>query len=155
VEDDGITIEQAAIVINETLRGWRLAIGDEEIATWPEADEAQREIHRASIEWYLDSPMSSPRAFHDQWVGWMVLNGWTYGPQRCTEKRRHPLIRPWAELSRLQQTKTHLCVAVMMVIAPMIERGDSGCGWRCEAQPTTGQAFRSAHIGTMNVFQTL
>jgi hypothetical protein len=160
-----ISMEEAAMVVNETLRGWRMAIGDDEIATWPEAPEAQKEIHRASIHWYFASPAATPRAFHDMWTAWMFHNGWSYGETRDVEAKRHPLVRPWDELSELQQIKTRLCVAIMATIAPFINRGgeDGGCehgpggsGSRLDGTAgCAGQQFNGAHIAMMAVYQHL
>ncbi len=160
-EKKTITIEEAAMVINETLRGWRMAIGDEVIDTWADAAQAQRDIHIASIDWYMESPQSTAKAFHDQWRAWMYDNGWTWGEARDVEAKKHPLIVPWDDLPPLQQIKTRLCVAVMSIMAPLIEHPESGGhgrrgpGWKCDAGPACGQQFNGARIANMSVYQRI
>jgi hypothetical protein len=35
---------------------------------------------------------------HDLWAHQRIQDGWTFGPERCDESRRHPCLVPYSEL---------------------------------------------------------
>ncbi|MPM40214.1 hypothetical protein SDC9_86854 [bioreactor metagenome] len=42
---------------------------------------------------------------HQRWAAHRYLNGWRYGPERDDERRLHPSLVPWAELSEGEREK--------------------------------------------------
>jgi hypothetical protein len=36
---------------------------------------------------------------HDSWAAERIIQGWTYGPERCDIDKRHPCIVPFDQLS--------------------------------------------------------
>ena len=45
------------------------------------------------------------RIEHERWMRFHLMNNWQYAPVRDNEQRKHPLLRPYDELSREDQIK--------------------------------------------------
>lgn len=80
---------------------------------WLERDEAFRKQMIEVIERQC-GPMrsSSPAELHGGWVQAYIDMGWTYGPERCTEKKTHPDMVPYDQLGQLEQDKDAVFVAL-------------------------------------------
>ena len=49
--------------------------------------------------------LTCPEALHDAWVLTYEEMGWAYGDERNTEKKTHPDMVPFDQLSKLEQEK--------------------------------------------------
>ena len=80
---------------------------------WNERDQAFRDNFLEVIERQC-GPMrsSSPAELHGGWVQAYIDMGWTYGPERCTEKKTHPDMVPYDQLGQLEQDKDAVFVAL-------------------------------------------
>ena len=47
---------------------------------------------------------------HESWSAQLVSEGWTYAPTKSLEKKTHPDLIPWAELSEVEKEKNRMTV---------------------------------------------
>ena len=55
---------------------------------------------------------SSPVELHGSWMQAYHDRGWTYGPERDTEKRTHPDLLPFDQLEQREQDKDAVFIAL-------------------------------------------
>lgn len=68
---------------------------------------------------------SSPAELHGGWVQAYIDMGWTYGPERCQEKKTHPDMVPYDQLGQLEQDKDAVFVALCEIARQWIYDLDS------------------------------
>ena len=80
---------------------------------WDEREEVFRTQFLGVIERQC-GPLrsSSPEELHGSWMQAYLAMGWVYGDPYDLEKRIHPDLVPWAELSQLEQDKDAVFVAL-------------------------------------------
>ena len=49
---------------------------------------------------------------HEQWMRDKIAHGWTYGPEKDAQAKRHPCLVPYDELPDEQRDKSRLFVAI-------------------------------------------
>ena len=60
-------------------------------------------------------------AVHDEWAAGRITDGWTYGPQRDDDKKHHPCLIPYADLS--DEEKAYDRATAKATIAMVIGNG--------------------------------
>ena len=60
-------------------------------------------------------------AVHDEWAAGRIADGWTYGPQRDDDKKHHPCLVPYEELS--DEEKAYDRATAKATIAMVIGNG--------------------------------
>ena len=63
-----------------------------------------------------------PERLHSLWVQHYSAHGWTYGPQKNSETKQHPIIIPWQQLPVRYQARFKLWQAIVMTL--MLESPD-------------------------------
>lgn len=58
----------------------------------------------------------SPRDHHNEWVAFLTARGWTHG-ERDPERRRHPNLVPWDELTPEEQDKDRVFMSVVFALS--------------------------------------
>jgi hypothetical protein len=61
---------------------------------------------------------------HESWLREKIATGWRYGPTKDPEKREHPSLVPYAELSESQQAKDDLFVTTVRAVARALTSRD-------------------------------
>lgn len=80
---------------------------------WADREESFRTQFLEVIERQMGPMRSeSPEELHGSWVQAYIDMGWTYGPERNTEKKTHPDMVPYAKLGQLEQDKDAVFVAL-------------------------------------------
>ena len=80
---------------------------------WDKRDQAFRDNFLEVIERQCGvMRSSSPAELHGGWVQAYIDMGWTYGIERCTEKKTHPDMVPYDQLGQLEQDKDAVFVAL-------------------------------------------
>lgn len=98
-------IEEAARAAHEANREYCFTMGDDSQLPWDEAPEWQKESARAGVRAIAANPLTTPEESH---IGWMALKhseGWTYGPVKDPEAKRHPCMVPYGDLPEEQRAK--------------------------------------------------
>lgn len=105
-------LDRIARVCHEVNRAYCAALGDQSQPAWEDAPEWQRVSARIGVDLHLSGDFG-PAASHISWLNQKLEEGWKYGPVKDPEKKEHPCIVPFSELSREQQAKDFLFRAVV------------------------------------------
>ena len=82
-------------------------------APWSEREEDFRAQFLDVIERQTGPQRSSsPEELHGSWMQAYLANGWVYGERYDVSRRVHPDLLPYAQLSRLEQEKDAVFVAL-------------------------------------------
>jgi voltage-gated potassium channel Kch len=106
--------------------------GNASMRPWPELEESLKESNRRFADniggkleaagcTLVPAPLADPdapkfaftdaeveelaRAEHDRWWHDLVRDGWTFGPEKDPERKRHPKLVPWSELTEEDRDK--------------------------------------------------
>lgn len=105
--------ESIARVAHEVNRAYCQALGDNSQPPWNDAPQWQRESAMLGVRLHLENPDAGPQASHESWMAQKVADGWTYGPVKIPELKRHPCILPFGNLPPYQQAKDFIFRAVV------------------------------------------
>lgn len=102
-----------AKITHETNRAYCQTLGDESQLSWEEAPEWQRSSAVNGVKAHLKCFMYkgkglSPEQSHESWLAQKREEGWTYGPVKDIETKRHPCFVPYHELPAEQRLKDAL-----------------------------------------------
>lgn len=114
---------QIAELAHEVNRAYCRAIGDDSQLPWAEAPLWQKQSAIAGVkaQWYDKNP--NPRASHESWLAHKLAEGWSWGPVKSEERKTHPCMVPYDDLSSEQRAKDVLFVAVVQSALNLTERG--------------------------------
>ena len=98
-----LTVRGIASVCQETLKAYTRAVGLHHESAWSLVIPEDRVFADRLIGTLLDHPAWMPYQIHNEWCDRMEASGWKYGPEKNTEKRTHPLLVEWSELTKQQQ----------------------------------------------------
>jgi hypothetical protein len=84
------------------------ALGDQSQVPWEQAPEWQRASCFAGVEGVLQG--DGPGKSHDSWLAEKTAAGWKHGPVKDADKKEHPSIVPFDQLSAEEQMKDVLFV---------------------------------------------
>ena len=107
-----------ARAVHEAIRAYQSAMGDAEIPPWEASGWMQRST-REAVEFALSDP--TPGAQHDAWAESKRRDGWRYGPIADDARKTHPSVVPFQQLSKAEQRKDALVIAIVQAMAPVLE----------------------------------
>jgi hypothetical protein len=107
-----MTAEHIAYVAHNINRAYCEAIGDPVPPHWEDAD---RSIKESAIHGVLFTLRynATPEMQHDAWMKTRIEQGWKYGPVKDEEKKEHPNLVPYGELSQAARVKDYLFQATV------------------------------------------
>jgi hypothetical protein len=100
---------------HELNRAWCELNGDISQQPWSEAPLWQQEATTQAVRFFLEHPEAGDEAMHQQWLEEKYREGWTYGPVKDAEFRRHPCLVPFEQLSAEQQFKDRMFRTIVAV----------------------------------------
>lgn len=106
-------VEQIARVAHEVNRAYCQSLGDDSQVAWEDAPQWQRDSALQGVRLHAEHLDAGPEASHESWMAQKVADGWTYGPEKLPESKRHPCLVPFSELPREQQAKDYIFRAVV------------------------------------------
>lgn len=106
-----------ARVCHEVNRAYCQAIGDDSQPAWEDAPDWQKESALLGVDLHTHNDLT-PSASHELWMQNKIADGWTYGLIKDANLKIHPCIKPFDELSKEQQIKDYLFVAVVHAMRP-------------------------------------
>lgn len=116
-----MTIEDIAAVCHAANRQFRLGLGDEPGPTWDEADDDLRESAIAGVAGVIRIPGLTPSWSHQGWLCYKYEHGWRPGPVLDREKKIHPNLVPFEELSKEEQAKDVLFLTIVRALRPLLD----------------------------------
>jgi hypothetical protein len=109
-----------AMAAHEVNRAWCVATGDFSQPTWGDAPDWAKKSALSGVIGVLEG--RTPEESHASWWAEKIATGWTYGPEKDVEKKKHPCMVPYSELSPLQQAKDVLFVGTVRLLAEQFLR---------------------------------
>ena len=101
-------IEDIAKVSHEVNAAFCLAFGDYSQAPWEYAAKWQKESSINGVKFHIDNPKALPSHSHDSWLKEKEKNGWTYGEIKNYDKKTHPCMVPFEDLTDQQKAKDYI-----------------------------------------------
>lgn len=105
--------EIIAMVCHEANRAYCRIHGDGTQLPWELAADWQQESAIRGVEFRINNPDTSPMEQHNAWMRDKLKEGWVYGEEKNAEKKTHPCIKPYSELSEMNQRKDALFAAIV------------------------------------------
>lgn len=99
--------ELIAKVCHEVNRAYCQALGDNSQPSWEDAPEWQRSSARIGVDLHTMGDFG-PEVSHISWMKQKLEEGWVYGEVKDHEKKTHPCIVPFENLSIEQQAKDYI-----------------------------------------------
>lgn len=99
--------ELIAKVCHEVNRAYCQALGDNSQPSWEDAPEWQRSSARIRVDLHTMGDFG-PEVSHISWMKQKLEEGWVYGEVKDPEKKTHPCIVPFENLSIDQQAKDYI-----------------------------------------------
>ncbi len=121
----GPRLEQIARTCHEVNREYCRSLGDLSQPSWEGAPDWQRLSARAGVRAILEDPTTTPEQSHEGWLALKKADGWVYGPVKNPDRKEHPCMLPYAELSLDQRLKDSLFGAVVRSFIPVVEGGSN------------------------------
>jgi len=101
-------IDVVACIAHQANKAYCESIGDASQPNWTEAPEWQKASARNGVRFHLDNPKANASASHENWYTEKEADGWSYGPVKDPDNKRHPCFVAYKELPVEQQIKDHI-----------------------------------------------
>ena len=93
-----MTLKDQAYILHAVNNAYRKVCGEEETPL-------TTEVEQGIIEAIQRTATNTPEQLHAKWCCYKKANGWTYGEIQDNEKKKHPCLVPYAELSEKDKFK--------------------------------------------------
>lgn len=87
---------------------------------WESAPRWQQETIFAGVKAHLDDPSLTPQGSHELWMACKRDEGWTYGPVKDSDLKKHPCMVPFDQLPLDQQRKDYLIANIVEAMRPLV-----------------------------------
>lgn len=105
-----------ARVMYEANRALASSFGDTSHAPWEDVGQETINHFIRGVEAVLANPTMTAKEGHDFWVADHVARGWSWGPTKDRENKKHPCLVPFEELSEIENAKDHLYIAIVRAL---------------------------------------
>lgn len=106
--DDAVTLESIAAVAHEAVRRLAISFGDHSHLSWEESPEWVRDSAMQGAALHVLNPELTAEQTHEAWLAAKQEEGWSCGPTKDADRKEHPCMVPYSELSREHRLKDHL-----------------------------------------------
>ena len=108
-----MTVKDIAQVCYEVNRAYRESLGDTSQEKWEDAPGWLRESANNGVQAHLSGEGLTPKQSHDAWLKGKIDDGWSYGPIKGAEFKRHPYCVPYSKLPVEKRSKDHIFGAIV------------------------------------------
>lgn len=106
----------AARLAHEANRAYCLSIGDNTQQPWHEAPAWQHKSCIDGVRFLIEHPKATPEDSHNNWLRTKYAEGWTWGPIKDVEAKKHPNMKSYWDLPREQRAKDLIFAAIVRTI---------------------------------------
>lgn len=100
---------ECARICHEVNRAYCWSVGDSSHPRWENASTPHKDGVIADINTHVASGLTlKPEEEHANWLAQMKVDGWKYGPEKDADKKRHPCLVPYKDLTPERKTHYHL-----------------------------------------------
>lgn len=112
IENAQAAIDKIAQVCHEVNRAYCQALRDDSQLPWCKAPKWQRDSAREGVRLHIFNDVG-PEASHEAWMAQKIAEGWTYGDIKDPDRKMHPCLKPFDDLTVEQQAKDYIFKAVV------------------------------------------
>lgn len=105
-----LRIKALSRIVHEANKAFCESLGDTSQKPWNEAPGYNHTSAMAGIKAVWDNPGITPAQIHDVWMDQKIADGWSYGETKDKEKKTHPSIIPYDQLSDCEKYKDYLVI---------------------------------------------
>lgn len=134
-----VSVELIAKMCHEVNRVWCQAMGDDSQLPWDQAPDWQRNSAIEGVTFHVNSPATTPRDSHMNWLRTKQNEGWSWGPVKDPAKKQHHCFCSYENLPWDQQVKDHLFFAVVKSLQPLLPTEMSRKFDKLKATQTEGE----------------
>lgn len=113
-------IRRAAEAAHEMNRMWCLLHGDMSQVPWGNVPTWQAVSAIDGVKAIVEGRVKGPEDSHKNWMQHKTAAGWVYGEEKDPEKKTHPCMVPYAELSAEQRVKDTFFWTVVRAFFPEV-----------------------------------
>ena len=106
----------AARAGHEANRAYCKSLGDDSQASWDDAPDWQKQSAYMGASTILASPMVTAELSHIGWMEHKASDGWVYGEEKDPEKKTHPCMVEYSQLTAEHRFKDELFIAVVKAV---------------------------------------
>jgi hypothetical protein len=106
-------IKTLSKMVHESNKALCEELGDKSQKPWNEAPGYNHMSAMAGIQAVLDNPEITPSQIHDVWMIQKQADGWVHGKTKDRDKKTHPSIVPYEQLSSTEQYKDYLVIYIV------------------------------------------
>lgn len=114
-----LTDEQIARVAHEVLRAYSEAVGSTHSEPWEDMPETERAREVGEVKAHIALETVSAAKAHELWCVQQHKEGWVWGLKKNDEKKKHPNLVPFDQLSFEQRVKSYMFCAVVRTLHHM------------------------------------
>jgi hypothetical protein len=103
-----------AVMIHEANKVLCESQGDNSQEHWNEAPGYNHQSATLTVRALFKNPDLTPSDLHDIWMDGKKADGWSYGETKDRDKKTHPSMIPYADLSALEKYKDRLVLNIVL-----------------------------------------
>lgn len=112
--------EDIARISHNVNRAYLITLGDLSQPDWEHAPQWQKDSAIACVRFRLRNRHARPADIHEFWRVGKLRDRWTYGPVENIDKKEHPCMAPFHQLSHEQQARYRLFHEVVSSLEPFL-----------------------------------
>lgn len=114
-------INDIAKVCHNANRAYCQTIGDDTQVTWAHTSQSQRDSIIHGVCFHLNYPDATPAHAHRKWMHYKICQGWSYGPHKDVDLKKHPNLVQFDYLPPEEQAKGILFQNIVAALAPLVD----------------------------------
>jgi hypothetical protein len=108
-----LSVEDIARISHRAYIAYCIAIQDYSQLPWDQAPDWQTNSTKATVKYRLENPHEPVYIVHEAWKDIMIKDGWKYGLFFNEQKKEHPYLTSFQDLSQIGQMRVYLLSAIV------------------------------------------
>ncbi len=110
--------ERIARVVHVALSAFVQSLGETGFPDWDAAPDWMRAATLDGVRARLAEPGAPASRQHEIWTAQKLADGWRHGPVKDAERREHPSLVPYGQLTEVEKRKDALFAAIVDALNP-------------------------------------
>lgn len=106
-------IDRIAKLCHEANRAYCELNGDFSQLPYNEAPDSIIGSAEDGVQAIIDGAVTSPQQLHENWLKFKEVEGWTYGPVKDFDTKKHPCMLPYSQLPLEQKIKDYIFFSIV------------------------------------------